>query len=90
MKSHLTMAAAVSAGEADLAIGTERVSRQIEGIDFIPLQEERFDLVIKKDLLNTEAVQKMLTILRDPVFYQEIAHFSGNDYRDSGKIIAEV
>lgn len=90
MKSHLTMAAAVSAGEADLAIGTERVSRQIEGIDFIPLQEERFDLVIKKDLLNTEAVQKMLTILRDPVFYQEIAHFSGNDYRDLGKIIAEV
>ena len=30
MKSHLTMAAAIAAGEADLAIGTERISRQIE------------------------------------------------------------
>lgn len=90
MKSHLTMAAAVSEGEADLAIGTERVSRQIEGIDFIPLQEERFDLVIKKEMLQTEAVQKMLDILCAPAFYKEIAHFSGNDYRDLGKIIAEV
>ena len=46
MKSHLTMAAAISAGEADLAIGTERISRQIDNLDFIPLLEERFDFVI--------------------------------------------
>ena len=44
MRSHLTMAAAIAEGEADIAIGTERISRQIEGIDFIPLMEERFDL----------------------------------------------
>ena len=44
MRSHLTVAAAIADGEADLAIGTERVSRQIDGIDFIPLMEERFDL----------------------------------------------
>ena len=90
MKSHLTMAAAVSAGEADLAIGTERISRQIENRDFIPLLEERFDFVIKKELLETQAVQKLLKILKDPVFRKEIAHFSGNDYRDLGKIITEV
>ena len=90
MKSHLTMAAAVSAGEADLAIGTERISRQIENLDFIPLLEERFDFVIKKELLETQAVQKLLKILKDPVFRKEIAHVSGNDYRDLGKIITEV
>ena len=90
MKSHLTMAAAIAAGEADLAIGTERISRQIDGLDFIPLLEERFDLVIKKEMLETEAVQKLLGVLRDPVFRKEIASFSGNDYRDMGKIITEV
>ena len=90
MKSHLTMAAAVAAGEADLAIGTERISRQIDELDFIPLMEERFDLVIKKEMLETEAVQKLLKILNDPAFRNEIAHFSGNDYRDLGKIITEV
>ena len=90
MKSHLTMAAAVAAGEADLAIGTERISRQIEDLDFIPLLEERFDLVIKKELLHTEPVQKLMKILKDPAFRSEIAHFSGNDYRDLGKVITEV
>ena len=90
MKSHLTMAAAIAAGEADLAIGTERISRQIEDLDFIPLLEERFDFVIKKEMLETEAVQKLLKVLNMPEFRKEIAHFSGNDYRDLGKIITEV
>ena len=90
MKSHLTMAAAIAVGEADLAIGTERISRQIEGIDFIPLLEERFDLVIKKEMMKTQAVQKLMNVLKNPAFRQEIAHFSGNDYRDMGKIISEV
>ena len=90
MKSHLTMAAAVAAGEADLAIGTERISRQMENLDFIPLLEERFDFVIKKEMMETEVIQKLLKVLKDPAFRQEIAHFSGNDYRDLGKIITEV
>jgi len=90
MKSHLTMAAAIAAGEADLAIGTERISRQIDGIDFIPLLEERFDLVIKKELLESEAIKTLLKVLSSPEFQKEISHFSGNDYRDLGKIVGEV
>lgn len=90
MSSHLTMAAAIAAGDADLAIGTERVSRQIEGLDFIPLLEERFDLVLRKDAMENPAVVRMLEILSSPVFRREVAPFSGNDYRDLGKIIMEV
>ena len=84
------MAAAIAEGEADLAIGTERISRQIEGLDFIPWLEERFDLVLRRELLETEAAEKLLKILRSSSFKKEIRHFSGNDYRDMGKIIAEV
>ena len=90
MKSHLTMAAAIAAGEADLAIGTERISRQIDGLDFIPLLEERFDFVIRKEHMDTEAVKALIKILNMPAFRKEIARFSGNDYRDLGKIICEV
>ena len=90
MKSHLTMAAAVAAGEADLAIGTERISRQMDGIDFIPLLEERYDLVIKKSALETPAIQTLFNVINSSVFRKEIASFSGNDYRDLGKIVAEV
>ena len=90
MSSHLTMAAAIAAGDADLAIGTERVSRQIENLDFIPLLEERFDLVLRKDSMEHPAVVKMLEILASSVFRREVAPFSGNDYRDLGKIMMEV
>ena len=77
-------------GDADLAIGTERVSRQIEDLDFIPLLEERFDLVLRRDSMEDPAVIKMLGILSSPVFHREVAPFSGNDYRDLGKIMMEV
>ncbi len=90
LKSHLTMAAAIAAGEADLAIGTERISRQIEGLDFIPLLQERFDLAVHRELLETDEGETLLEILRSEVFKKEIKPFSGNDYRDLGKIVAEV
>ena len=90
MKSHLTMAAAIAAGEADLAVGTERISRQIRGLDFIPLLQERFDLAVHREFLETDEGETLLEILRSEVFKKEILPFSGNDYRDLGKIVAEV
>ena len=82
-------AAAIADGEADLALGTERIARQIDGLDFIPLLEERFDLVLRKETLETEAAAAILEILRSVPFKKEVRHFTGNDYRDMGKIIAE-
>ena len=90
VKSHLTIAAAVADGDADLALGTERVSRQMDGIDFIPLLEERFDLAIKKELLKKRSTQRLLEVMASPVFRREIEQLSGNDYRDLGRIVAEV
>ena len=90
MRSHLTMAAAIAEGEADLAIGTERISRQMDGIDFIPLMEERYDLALKKERLDSLPVQKLIAVMNQPAFRRELSRFSGNDYRDSGKIIQEV
>lgn len=90
MRSHLTMAAAIAEGVADIGVGTERVSRQINDIEFIPLIEERYDLALRKDMFETEPVQEMIRIMRSEPFKKEIARFSGNDYRDIGKVIAEV
>ena len=90
VKSHLTAAAAVAEGEADLALGTERISTQIDGIDFIPLLKESYDLVVRKSLLETPVGQKLEEVLMSPIVHRELAHFTGNDYRDLGKIIEEV
>ena len=89
MQNHLTMAAAVAGGEADLAVGTERVSRQIDGIDFIPLMTERLDLAVRREVLETPAGEALLQALRSRDFRTEIRHVSGNDCRDLGRIVWE-
>ena len=40
--------------------------------------------------METPAAEVILKILRSAAFKKEIRHFTGNDYRDMGKIIAEV
>lgn len=88
--SHLTLANAIAEGEADVGIGTERACVQHEGLEFIPLQKERYDMIIKKEMLDWPEIQTMLQILDSREYRREIAAISGNDYSDMGKIILEV
>jgi putative molybdopterin biosynthesis protein len=90
LNSHLTVAAAVANGEADFGLGTERVSRQMDGLEFVPLQKERYDFVIKKEVISDPQIQAMLKVIGSPEYFHEISQFSGNDFRDLGKIVAEV
>ena len=47
-------------------------------------------MVIQKKAMDSEPIKKLLEILNTPAFRREAAHFSGNDYRDLGKIVMEV
>lgn len=50
--SHLAVASAIARGKGDFGLGIEKVAKQIDNIDFIPLQRERYDLVIKTENLE--------------------------------------
>lgn len=89
-QSHLAVASAVSSGEADVAVGSEKIARQVDHIDFIPLKKERYDLVIKKEYLQTPEIQTMLNIIRSAAFKNEFSHIGGYDTTDMGKIVAEI
>ena len=47
-------------------------------------------MVVRREFLDTDEGETLLEILRGEVFRKEVAAFSGNDYRDLGKIVAEV
>lgn len=85
--SHLDVAARVKAGLADAGIGIRSVAA-ICGLDFVPLQRERYDLVIPKAYYETSSGLKTLldTIVSKP-FRNELEALGGYDTRDSGKII---
>lgn len=88
--SHLAVASAVSRGEADVAVGNEKIARQVDNIEFIPMKKERYDLVLRKEDLNTSEVQTMLRIIRSDAFRNEFGNIGGYDTRDIGKIVAEI
>ena len=86
--SHLSIASAVARGDADVGIGTEKVALQVGAVDFIPMQKERYDLVIKKEKLADEKYARILEIVKSSQFKKEIDGLGGYDTKDTGKIMA--
>ncbi len=88
--SHLAIASTVARGGADIGIGNEKSGLQVKGIDFIPLQTERYELVIKKEDMGKVPFQSVLEILRSQEFKIELEGIGGYDLTDIGKIVAET
>lgn len=88
--SHLALASAVGRGEADIAVGTEKIARQVDGVAFLPMQRERYDLVVKTDHLPRPEVQALLSVLRSQAFKAEFGAIGGYDLRDIGRVICET
>ena len=88
--SHLAVASAVARGKGDFGLGIEKVAKQIDNIDFIPLQKERYDLVIKTENLENPIYKEILSIINSDEFKDELAVLGGYDLKDTGKIIAET
>lgn len=84
--SHLQAACAV-AGEADAALGTEKYVNQVPGIEFVFVQEESYDLVIRKEDLMKKVYQDLLKVIRDPVFQGMIHAMDGYNISGMGERI---
>ena len=87
--SHLAVASTVARGDADVGVGNEKAALQVNNIDFIPLQKERYDLIIKKEDINTPPVQAVLEILNSKEFQLELLGIGGYDISETGKIIVQ-
>ncbi|MFS0860213.1 substrate-binding domain-containing protein [Paenibacillus taichungensis] len=88
--SHMGVAAKVSSGEADVGIGSEKAARLVGQVDFIPLVQERYDLVMLKKQGNEAWIESVLRILQSPAFRQELQSFEGYDVSRTGEILYEV
>lgn len=84
------MASAVGRGVADVAVGSEKIARQVDNVDFVPMKKERYDLVVRKEMLETPEVTAMIEILRSEKFQNEFKSIGGYDISDIGNIVAET
>lgn len=88
--SHFAVAGRVARGEADVGIGTEKAAKIIDGVDFIPLIQERYDLVLLKKPGHEALIGTVLDILRSPAFQNELSSIHAYDLSESGTIIYET
>jgi putative molybdopterin biosynthesis protein len=88
--SHLAIASIIAQGGADLGMGNEKAALQVSGIDFIPLQKERYDLVMKKDDFWKEPFQAVMEIIKSTAFKKEIEGIGGYDLSQTGIIVGET
>lgn len=70
-RSHNAVAAAVAQGRADWGVAIEPVARAA-GLDFVFLQEERYDFVVPPDRLDRPAVQALQQLLTEPAVRQHL------------------
>ncbi len=82
---HREIARHVRCGSADVGVAIENVALAA-GLGFVPLLEERFDLVIPATFTENEPVARLIDALDEPAFRSEIAHLPGYDGATSGHV----
>lgn len=88
VKMPMDVGRAVALGAADVGPATRDVALAL-GLDFIPIAEERFDLVLTPAALTDARLQRLLDVLVSAEFRRELTEL-GYDMRCAGDRVAEV
>ena len=87
--THLAVAAAVASGRADCGLGIAAAAQALD-LDFLPLFQERYDLVIPQEYYQSELLAPVLDLLHQAEFRQAIEALPGYDIEPMGAIIAQL
>jgi putative molybdopterin biosynthesis protein len=77
----------VAEGAADVALGIMPAATE-NGLDFIPLVEERYDLAIPREHYESDLLAPLLGALRDDGFKRAVTDLGGYATRETGATTA--
>jgi putative molybdopterin biosynthesis protein len=87
--THMTVAQAVASGSVDTGLAI-RAAAVALALDFIPVAEERYDLIVPKTHMDEPKVRILLEIIRSSSeFRTTVTALGGYDLRSCGKIMYE-
>jgi putative molybdopterin biosynthesis protein len=86
--SHLSVGVAVKSGRVDFGMGIAAAAYAMD-LDFVPICEEKYQLVIPADLYESDLLTPLLEILNDKEFQQVLKNMNGYHVGDIGKIVYE-
>lgn len=87
--THLGVAASVASGRADCGLGIAAAAQALD-LDFIPLFQERYDLVIPKQFADDDLLAPLFGLLADSAFREAVSQLSGYDVSVMGTVILEA
>ncbi len=85
--THLAVAAAIASGRADCGLGIPAAAQAL-GLDFVPLYQERYDLIIPKGHYNSELVLPLSRVLHEQAFRDAVSAMPGYDVSRMGDVVA--
>src|SRR6185295_4570330 len=85
---HLQVALAVAMGAADTGVATRDAALAF-GLSFVPLAEERYDLVVPRASFGDPRLQRLFDTLSSSLFQRELSCL-GYDTRSAGERVAEL
>jgi len=86
--NHLSIAGAVSRGEADFGMGAESAAMQVQGVEFLPLQTEWYDMVYLSARAEETTFQLLMEYVTGSEFRREIAATGPYDMSQTGKVFS--
>jgi putative molybdopterin biosynthesis protein len=86
--THLAVAADVASAAADAALGILAAARALD-LDFVPLFNEQYQLVIPRSHYESVVLAPVLKIIHDPTFQAEVDALGGYDVSEMGKVVWE-
>lgn len=89
VSSALAAASLVARGAADVCIGCERVFHQVEGIDFLPLQNEWLDIAFAKTPSAQPILDAATRLVRSRLFKEESSRIVGYSTEHMGEVVFE-
>jgi len=87
--THLGVAAAVAGGRADCGMGIPAAAQAL-GLDFLPLYQERYDLVIPQSHAESPLLAPVFDLLHLQLFQNAVLALPGYDTAVMGTLIAEI
>ncbi|MCR8842689.1 helix-turn-helix transcriptional regulator [Paenibacillus sp. SC116] len=88
--NHIGVASKVASGEAHVGVGIEKAAAIVSNVDFIPLIQERYDLVLMKKAENRHWIESVITILQSEEFQNELRAIGGYDLSLTGQVLYEI
>ncbi|NLL63481.1 MAG: molybdopterin biosynthesis protein [Ruminococcaceae bacterium] len=74
--THTSVAAQIATGTADAGLGIFSAAK-IYGLDFIPICNEEYDLLVDDEALNTDKVQNFISVLKSDELKKRLAALGG-------------